>query len=141
MSSKNQTKYIFSIRGRRVSVVADNSDEAKKKAVRVYLRRIRGNDYREQKGGEGCRHYAKRNRRTGTETGAYDNEAQGLCTEGGKWGAVCWTHSTTVSTNSVKMAIHCAKNPDEFCDSCRKIAYPNHREVLVSVPSDHTALS
>lgn len=86
----------------------------------------------EQIGGAGCIKYVKKNRSTGTETGAYDSFAQGLDSptevdEDGKsdfipWAAVCWTHSTLILDRRKGMVMHCASYPANFCEPCMEIA-------------------
>lgn len=85
----------------------------------------------EQIGGAGCIKYVKKNRSTGTETGAYDSLAQGLDSPTGvvdgksdftPWAAVCWTHSTLILHDRKGMVMHCASHPENFCEPCMEIA-------------------
>ena len=66
----------------------------------------------------GCRYYAKRNRTTGTEVGVYDARAQGIENDDDyPWAAMCWTHGSVISTQTLREARELAVYP-EFCTDC-----------------------
>ena len=55
---------------------------------------------------------------TGTQSYAGTSEDLALCTDAGKYHAVCHDHGQTVATDSWSMAKHCAQHTDEFCSVC-----------------------
>jgi len=70
-------------------------------------------------GGAGCIYYVAKTRSSGTECGAYDVAAADLDDSNEyKWGAVCWTHSSIILSETRKSAIELAAHPCNFCQQC-----------------------
>lgn len=57
-------------------------------------------------------------RRTGSEVEVLEAHPNGFDADGGKWAAVCWTHSAVVNCDTKKVAVSWLAHSDEWCEDC-----------------------